>query len=346
MFSNMDDYLIHQTEEPVAIAVSKDPHWDDSAYFFLHDDKGEIVVFLTYEIFPNKGDHGHTRTLMIACCRGQHYRYVFDEETNNDDRITMKSGAMEFSIIEPNKTWGIKINDEANQIFADLIFDARCPVNYVKPPFWMKSDNSKPVIHQQHYNQSGRFEGKLSIAGEAFSNLTGMRNRSWGVRAWLDLPMYHWCEAQFDTFAINTWKFENQDGSSVYTDGAITHEDGRIERIVRYDQRIETFDGTGIKRPRVRHCEAETEDGTVYKYTATTKHSMVLGPTPDQWSEHKEEDQANADEVALWYEQLVEVEFGEHKGHGMFEVYVSPGSEVHNIPPTPFPEWMLTTYED
>ena len=344
MFSNMDEYLIHQTENPVAKPVSADPHWDDSVYFFLHDDKGEVVVFLTYEIFPNKGDHGHTRTLMLACCRGEHYRYVFDEETNNDHRMVMSSGAMTFEVIEPNKTWGIKISDSVNDIHADLIFHARCPVNYVEKPFWEK--NGKPVINQQHYNQSGRFEGKLAIKGETFDKLMGMRNRSWGVRAWLDLPMYHWCEAQFDTFAINTWKFENQDGSSVYTDGAITYEDGSIERIVRYDQRIETFEGSGIKRPRVRYCEAETADGKIYKYMATTRHSMVLGPTPDQWSEHKETEQTNADEVALWYEQLVEVEMDGNKGFGMFEVYVSPGSEVHNIPPTPFPEWMLTTYED
>jgi len=158
--------------------------------------------------------------------------------------------------------------------------------------------------------------------------------------------MYHWCEAQFDTFAINTWKFESQDGSSVYTDGAITREDGSVERIVRYDQRIDTYDGTGIKRPRVRYCTAETEDGTVYEYTATTRYSMAIGPTPDHWSESKPEELANADEVALWYEQLVEVELGEHRGFGMFEVYVSPGSVVHGIPPTPFPEWMLISHEE
>ena len=341
MITSMDEYLIHQTEQPVAVTVSRDPHWDDSAYFFLHDRRGEVVAFATFEVFPNKG---HARALMLACHQGQHYRYVWNGAIDNENRLLMKGGGIEVAVIEPKKVWGLKIDDPANGIHADLRFTGRCVQNEVKPPFWM-GPAGKPVIRQQHYNQSGEFTGVLRIGGQSYDRLLGMRNRSWGVRAWLDLPMYHWCEAQFDDFAINTWKFENQDGTSVYTDGAITRTDGGIERIVRYDQHIETFDGSGVKRPRVRHCEIETDAGRVHRYTATTVHSMVLGPTPDRWSEQVAAEQQHADEVALWYEQLVRVELEGTTGYGMFEVYVSPGSEVHGIPPTPFPEWMLTTFQ-
>lgn len=342
MMTAMDEYLIHQTDQPVAVITSREPHWDDSAYFFMHDRAGQVVAFVTFEVFPNKG---HARALMLACHKGRHYRYVWNGPLDDDDRLRMRGGGIEFRIIEPRRIWEIAIDDPANGIFVDLRFTARCAQNEVKPPYWPNAAG-RPVIQQQHYNQSGVFSGEFGIGGERFDSLLGMRNRSWGVRAWLELPMYHWCEAQFDDFAINTWKFENQDGSSIYTDGAITHVDGRIERIVRYDQTIETFTGSGVKRPRVRHCRIETRDGRVLEYQAHTVHSMVLGPTPDRWSEAVAAEQKYADQVALWYEQLVRVALEGRTGYGMFEVYVSPGSEVHGIPPTPFPEMMLTTYDD
>jgi len=337
----MDEYLIHQIEEPVAVTLSKEPHWDDSAYFFIHDKAGKLVVFVTYEVFPNKG---HARALMLACHQGQHYRYIWNGPLNNDDRLTMVGGGICFEIVKPREVWKLRIEDRENEIFADLTFTARCAQNVVSPPRWQ--DQGKWIINQQHYNQSGVFTGEFKIGGERFTQMLGMRNRSWGVRAWLHMPMYHWCEAQFDDFAINTWKLEKQDGGSIYTDGALTYVDGRIERIVRYDQQIETFEGGGVKRPKVRHCEIETEAGAIHRYVAKTVHSMVIGPTPNQWSEHDPAQLRAADDVALWYEQLVDVEFAGKRGFGMFEVYVSPGSGVHRIPPTPFPEWMLTTYQD
>lgn len=341
MITAMDEYLIHQIEQPISVVASTDPHWDDSAYFFMHDESGEMVAFATFEVFPNKG---HARSIVLACHRGRHYRYAWDGLIDNNNRLVMKGGAAEFSIVEPKRVWGFRIDDPASGMFASLTFNARCPQNEVSPPYWTRADG-RPVIQQQHYNQSGEFTGAFRIGGRQYERLLGMRNRSWGVRAWLDLPMYHWCEAQFQDFAINTWKFEGQDGNSIYTDGAIARTDGTIERIVRYDQHIETFTGSGIKRPRVRHCEIETDTGQVHRYVATTVHSMVLGPTPDQWSEHDAAEQQQADEVALWYEQLVEVEFEGQSGYGTFEVYVAPGSKVHGIPPTPFPEWMLTTFQ-
>ena len=118
------------------------------------------------------------------------------------------------------------------------------------------------------------------------------------------------------------------------------------DAVMRYDQRIETFADSGVKRPRLRHCRIETEAGRVIDYSAHTVHSMVLGPTPDRWSEQAPGEQRYADEVALWYEQLVRVEFAGQTGYGMFEVFVSPGSQVHGIPPTPFPEAILTTHAD
>ncbi|HMV72578.1 MAG TPA: hypothetical protein PKZ77_01940 [Pseudomonadales bacterium] len=342
MITAMDEYLIHQTEQPLALTVSREPHWDDSAYFFMHDRNGEMVAFVTFEVFPNRG---HARALMLACHQGQHSRYVWNGPLDNDNRLRMRGGGIEFVVVEPQRVWALGIDDPANGIHAELRFTARCVQNVVRPPFWLNAAG-RPVIQQQHYNQSGEFRGEFRIGGACYRSLLGMRNRSWGVRAWLELPMYHWCEAQFEDFAINTWKFENQDGSSVYTDGAITHADGRIERIVRYEQRIETFTDSGVKRPRLRHCRIETETGRVVDYSAHTVHSMVLGPTPDRWSEQTPVEQRYADEVALWYEQLVRVEFAGQTGYGMFEVFVSPGSQVHGIPPTPFPEAMLTTHAD
>ena len=47
MITSMDEYLIHQTEQPVAVTASRGPRWDDGAYSFLHDRRGEVVAFTT-----------------------------------------------------------------------------------------------------------------------------------------------------------------------------------------------------------------------------------------------------------------------------------------------------------
>ena len=53
MLSKMDDYLIHQTEKPLAEVTSDHPDWQETLYFNMHDGEGGFSAIAGLEVLPN-----------------------------------------------------------------------------------------------------------------------------------------------------------------------------------------------------------------------------------------------------------------------------------------------------
>ena len=329
----LNEYLIQQTQKPIGELASGEPDWDNALYFFVSDPDParELGLFCGFEVFPNRGIQRATYHLRY---RGEQHRAMSVTPLGGEIGPVLESGFFRFECLDPMARWRIEIDDAEEGVAVSLEFAARCPAyahRHVRLPGAYAG-----AIDQRHYNQSGRLRGELRVGGETSRELIGMKNRSWGVRNWHLLPMYHWTTAQFDDFSVNTWLFEDQEGNPLFVDGAVTTEKGEVTPVVAVEHELELYAGSA-KRVRARHVRITTARGEVLQLEGQEIGSIPLAPLPDHFSESNPEQMAAAQTAALWFEQHTSFRLGDQRGIGFVEHCVAPGCRKHGIAPTPFP---------
>src|SRR5712692_760152 len=155
MVGPMDEYLVHQTESPLAQVASDHPEWQDRFYFNMHDRDGEFAAITGLGAFPNRK---MMQAYLFAVHEGQHYAFL-NVRPLADDREDMRSGSLSFAVVEPLTTWLLDVSDEANGIHASLEFRARCPLYQFSPISWDR--DGRAVVKQMHYTQAGVYSGSL-----------------------------------------------------------------------------------------------------------------------------------------------------------------------------------------
>lgn len=333
MIHKMNELMLQQTQRPIGEIASSELDWDNALYFFISDPdpRRELGLFCGFEIFPNRAIRRATYHLRH---RGEQYRGMSIQPLEDDIGTILESEYFRFECLDPMSSWKISIHDEEKGVGVDLDYRARCPA-YAFPHVRLPG-SYEGAIDQRHYTQSGRFAGSVTVGGETSHALVGMKNRSWGVRNWNRLPMYHWLTAQFGDFSVNTWLFEDQQGQPLFADGAVTAEGGSITRIVSVEQALELHEGS-TKRVKARHLTLTTEEGEKLELEGREIGSIPLAVLPDRFSDANPEEFAAAEKAALWFEQHTSFALGDQHGIGFVEHCVAPGCQRHGIEPTPFP---------
>lgn len=246
----------------------------------------------------------------------------------------LEAEGFRFECLEPMRRWSLDVRDAENDVTIALEYESRCePYKFRRVQLPGKYAGA---VNQGHYTQAGRYRGVIRVGGKEYREIVGMKNRSWGVRNWHKLPMYHWTTAQFPDFSVNTWHYEDQDGSTLYLDGALTTEKGEVTPIVKVEHDLELRPGSS-KRVLARHVRLTTADGREFRMEGREVTGIPIGILPGRWSESDPEALAQAEEAALWYEQHMIFTIGDQRGVGFVEHCVGPGSARHGIRPTPFP---------
>ena len=325
MIGKMDEYLVHQTEKPLSQVASDHPDWQDRFYFNIHDPSGEFAAITGLGAFPNRKN---MQAFMFVNYQGQHYAY-FNVRPLADDREVMQAGSLSFSVVEPLQAWRLEVADEGNRIRGALEFRARCPLYVFSPIHWQ--DGDKLVAHQMHYTQSGRYTGSFTIGDQTFTGLQGMRDRSWGVRAMADVPIWIWISAQFRDFCISAWRWETPDGESIHEDGAVIYESGDIRPVTSIQHDLQLWPGT--KRPRRASFEL-TAAGEKLSLTADEIGTIFLGPPVSRWSDADAEALKRADDVSFGFDQHCRFQMGGETGFGVVEYMMTGGSKRYGVPPT------------
>ena len=331
MLARMNEYFIHQTQKPVGEVASEAPDWDHALYFFFSDAAGEVGLFCGFEVFPNRPLQRATLFLRHGT---EHYRAAAVQRWEDEPGPALQAEGFRFTCVDPMKHWRLDLRDAANDITIGVDFTARCPAYAFKHTL-LPGQYAK-AIDQRHYTQSGHLHGSLRVGGREYHDFVGMKNRSWGVRNWHHLPMYHWTTAQFADFSINTWLFEDQDGNPLYVDGALTTERGEVTPVVKVAHELELHPGSA-KRVKARHVQLTMANGEVLQLEGEEIGSIPMAMMPNYWSETDPQAMAQADTTALWFEQHTRFTLGTQRGIGFVENCVAPGCAKHGIPPTPFP---------
>ncbi len=325
MIGKMDEYLIHQTEKPLAQVASDHPDWQDRFYFNIHDRQGRFAAITGLGAFPNRN---MMQAYLFVVHNGQHYSYL-QARPLATDRDDMRAGSLSYSIVEPLSAWRLDIADAANGVHGSLEFRARCPLYLFSPIHWQKGQ--KLVVHQMHFTQAGLYSGSFSIGDQLFTDLLGIRDRSWGVRAMADVDIWIWISAQFPSFCLTAWLWETRDGDTIHADGAIVPEAGEIQPITRIEHDLELWPGT--KRPRLGRFALSTASGEAIHLEAAEIGTIFLGRTPNRWSDSDSKALAQADADAFGFDQHCRFSLGGETGYGIVEYMITGGSRRYGIPP-------------
>src|SRR5574341_452269 len=329
MAPKMDEYLVHQAVRPIAEVDSDHKDWQDRLYFNFVDASGEFVALTGYGAFPNRNV---AQGLMLVNLGAEHFAY-FGARPLEEDREVMQAGTLRFEVIEPLKSWRIEVADEANGISGSLEFHARCPLYAFRPIQWKKGDYT--VAHQMHYTQSGRYKGSMTVGGRTFTDLVGIRDRSWGIRDMTQIPMWIWISAQFSQHCVSAWLWETPEGEIIHEDGAITYEDGAIRPITRIQHELEVT--PGARRPYNASFVLTTDDGEAHSLTAAELSSCFLAGPQSHWLEPDTETMKRLDATAFGHDQHVRYEMNGETGYGIVEYMFTGGVKKYGITPTILP---------
>jgi hypothetical protein len=170
-------------------------------------------------------------------------------------------GPFSFRVVEPNKTWRVKLAPNSTGVEFDLTWRARTPPWFGDVAVINQEGNASSL---EHLFQSGLYDGTLSIDGveERVEGWYGQRDRSRGVRTMSGGQGLHiWYQAQFPDRSIGFLLVEGRDGSRLLLEGAVMHTDGGLDTIVDVRHDLQ-FDGhLDLKSGLV---EVTTESGVVY----------------------------------------------------------------------------------
>jgi len=325
MVGRFDEYLVHQTEEPLARVASEHPEWQDRFYFNIHDRNGEVAMITGLGAYPNRN---MMQGYIFAVRGGEHYASVQVRAPDND-REVMTAGSLSFSIVEPLSVWHLDVADEAQGIRGSLEFRARCPLYEFSPIEWQ--DGERLVVKQRHYTQAGTYEGSLTIGDRTFTDLAGMRDRSWGVRDMVRVPFWVWISAQFDEFCISAWLWETPKGDVIHADGAIIRESGEVRPVTGIEHELDLWPGT--KRPRTARFQLSMADGKVESLTASEIETIFLAPGLARWADSDAETLRRADSSSFGFDQHCRFQLAGESGSGIVEYMVTGGHRRYGIPP-------------
>jgi hypothetical protein len=223
MISQFDDYLIHQTSEPIAQPDPSDKNFYDRYWFNGYDRMGGFLFECGFGVYPNrKVMDGHWSVSIDGV------QHTFHASRRAPlDRSHTRIGPLHIEILTPMRAVRIRLEPNETGIECDLRFGART-FPHLEPKNIMY-DELRCIMNNSRFTQLGRWEGWFSVAGERHEvrpeDTLGTRDKSWGVRpvgepeAGAPGPLtsepgvyWVWAPIQWDGFCTQFGSFEDRDG--------------------------------------------------------------------------------------------------------------------------------------
>jgi len=180
MITSMDDYLIHQTPEPIAHPEPTDRNFYDRHWMNGYDVSGGFVFECGFGVYPNrKVMDGHWSVSIggVQHCFHASRRAPYD-------RTESAIGPLSIEVVDPMRSLRVRLADNETGLTCDLTFAARSIPH--QEPKNVLFDELRCIMNTSRFTQMGRWSGWFSIGGERTeldpAAAIGTRDRSWGVR--------------------------------------------------------------------------------------------------------------------------------------------------------------------
>lgn len=236
------------------------PGFFDRFLFNLHPDACAPSVIVGLGAYPS-ADVVDGFAITVTKTEQRNLRFSTQLSATADG----SAGPLSWRVVEPLKTWQVRLGPNPSGLELDLTWRARTPA-------WSGdvavANTGSTASSFAHLFQSGRYEGSMRLDGRArrVDGWYGQRDRSRGVRSMSGGQGLHvWFQAQFPDRSIGFVLAETRDHDRLLLEGAVMHESGALDPItsarhdLRFDDGLDLLGGT---------VEVATEAGVTYRVTA------------------------------------------------------------------------------
>jgi hypothetical protein len=180
MLTRFDDYPIHQTAEPIAIAASSDRNLYDRYWYNAHDREGAFYFGIGLCRYPNLGILDGSLSLAID---GRQYAFHASCRAPREPDDT-RIGPLRLEILEPMGRHRVSIGDNDTGIACDLLFTPSTAC--VEEGRQTLRNERHLVMDVTRLDQFGSWEGWIRYEGRELkvegATTLGLKDRSWGIR--------------------------------------------------------------------------------------------------------------------------------------------------------------------
>lgn len=179
MLTRGDDYPVHQTPEPIAIA-SAERNFYDRYFFNGYSGDGRLFFAAALGVYPQLG------VIDAAFC------VTLDGVQHNlrasrplgGERMDLSVGPIRVEVVEPLKVLRVIVGANDSPVRADLTFTA-CHAPIEEPRFTRRHE-ARLLMDYTRLTQNGGWSGSLTVGEQpvavAPDTHWGTRDRSWGIR--------------------------------------------------------------------------------------------------------------------------------------------------------------------
>lgn len=224
MITSLDDYLVHQTAEPVCQPSQSDRNFYDRYWFNGFDTAGSFIFEAAFGLYPNRRVMDAHFSIVLG---GKQYA-VHASCRAPRDRLHMQVGPITITVLEPMRRVRVAVADNETGIACELIFNARTAAH--QEPQNVLHEDSRLLMNTCRFTQFGRWEGWVEVDSQRVTVLSdtcyGTRDKSWGVRP-IGEPeggapglvnkepsvYWNWTPVHFKDFCMHYNTFQDPDGT-------------------------------------------------------------------------------------------------------------------------------------
>jgi hypothetical protein len=182
MLTRFDEYLIHQTPEPLAHPVSMDRNFYDRYWLSGFPSDASFQFGMGLGLYPNR----QVMDAAFSFVRGGEQVSCFaSRRAHPAAREDTRVGPIRIEVIDPMRTLRLVIAPNESGLEGDLIYCARSAC--LEEDRQMLRRGHTTQMDVTRFTQFGCWEGELRVDGERIvlnpAQVHGIRDRSWGRRA-------------------------------------------------------------------------------------------------------------------------------------------------------------------
>ena len=227
MLTRFDEYLIHQTPEPLAHPVSMDRNFYDRYWLSGFAADASLYFGISLGLYPNR----EVMDGAFSLVRGGEQRSCFaSRRAHPAAREDTRVGPLKIEVIDPLRTLRVTLAPNDSGLEGELVYRVRSACVEEERQTLRRGQATQMDVTR--FTQFGRWEGELRVDGERIvidpARVHGIRDRSWGRRhvgepdAGVPEPareiFFLWAPLIWDDAATLAVFFENSHGHALHAE--------------------------------------------------------------------------------------------------------------------------------
>jgi hypothetical protein len=251
MITRADDYPIHQTADPIAVAGGGHRNFYDRYFFNGYTRDGSLFLAGAMGQYPNRGIADAAFNIVH---RGRQY-VVRASRRLGAERTDTRVGPIRVEVVDPLRRLRLIVEPNPWGLSGELTFIARAGV--IEEPRFHRAHQGVVYMDSTRLTQHVAIEGRITVDGESIAlrpeETWGSRDRSWGIRPLGEREpdavgptqfFWLWSPVNFEDLCTHFDVNEEADGTRWHEAGMIAPVGGTPVAATAVDWTIEYQPGT------------------------------------------------------------------------------------------------------